>query len=402
MKILLAPDSFKGTLTALQVCQIIQHELQDTVAIDCHPLADGGEGTLQALAAVFPQAQWMTHLVRGPLPFQTVEAAYLWLPEPKLAVVEMAQASGLTLVPNLARNPELTTTYGTGELIALALARNPQKVILTLGGSATNDAGLGMLMALGWRCLDERGQEIPLGGQGLSHLQQILAPGALSLPLVELWTDVTNPLYGPQGAAYVYGPQKGADSAMVQRLDQGLRHLAQVLKQQTGFEANFAGAGAAGGLGAGAVWGLQAQRTSGFQALATLTRLEAKLQACDLVMTGEGSFDHQTWQGKVVSGVWQLAQKHRKPLLILAGQSSFGQYPGVAQIISLMGPDMTAEQACQNPRLALQRRCQDLKDYLGQFVLKAPKARPVELGGQCRDDNTCLQSESAGEPDRPG
>jgi len=376
MNILLAPDSFKGTLTALQVCQIIQHELQDTFAIDCHPLADGGEGTLQALAAGFTQAQWMTHSVRGPLPSQIVEAAYLWLPEPKLAVVEMAQASGLTLVPRLDRNPELTTTYGTGELIAQALARNPQKVILTLGGSATNDAGLGMLMALGWRCLDDQGQGIPLGGQGLSRLKQIIPPVGLHLPLVELWTDVTNPLYGPQGAAYVYGPQKGADGAMVERLDQGLHHLAQVLKQQTGFEANFAGAGAAGGLGAGAVWGAQSQLRSGFQALAALTGLEVKLQACDLVMTGEGSFDHQTWQGKVVSGIWQLAQKHRKPLLILAGQSSFAQYPGVTQIISLVGPDVTVEQACQDPHWALKRRCRDLKRYLGGFQATAHPPSP--------------------------
>ncbi|BFM40596.1 glycerate kinase [Synechocystis sp. LKSZ1] len=364
MKILLAPDSFKGTLTALQVCQIIRDELQETFTVDSHPLADGGEGTLLALAACLTSAQWIKHLVCGPLPSQPVEAAYLWLPESQVAVVEMAQASGLTLLTPSEQNPELTTTYGTGELITQALARHPQKVILALGGSATNDAGLGMLMALGWQCLDANSDAIPLGGQGLSRLQQIIPPSDFKLPPVELWSDVTNPLYGPQGAAYVYGPQKGADSAMVERLDLGLRNVAQILKQETGFEANFPGAGAAGGLGAGAVWGLQAQLKSGFQAIAELTGLEQKLQACDLVITGEGFLDVQSWQGKVVSGVWQLAQKYGKPLVILAGQSSFEHYPGVAQIISLVGPDISAEQACQSPASALKQRCQELKKSL--------------------------------------
>ena len=363
MRILLAPDSFKGTLTAPQVCQIIREELQDDFALDYHPLADGGEGTLLALAACLTPAQWITHSVCSPLPSQVVEAAYLWLPESQMAVVEMAQASGLTRITTTERNPELTTSYGTGELIDQALARNPQKLILAVGGSATNDAGFGMLMALGWRCLDDQGLPIPFGGQGLYHLQRMIPPVKRHQAPMDLWTDVTNPLYGPQGAAYIYGHQKGADDAMVARLDQGLRRFAQIVKQENEFEANFPGAGAAGGLGAGAVWGLQAQLKSGFQSIAALTGLEDKVQACDLVITGEGSLDAQTWQGKVVSGVWHLAQKHSKPLVILAGQSHFRHYPGVAQIISLVGPDISPEQACENPEAALKQRCQALRKH---------------------------------------
>lgn len=368
MTLLLAPDSFKGTLSALEVSQILEEELSADFPVVLHPLADGGEGTLAALALCLPEAEWRTLTVQGPLPGQKVTAAYLWLPE-KIAIVEMAQASGLTLVPPHLRNPEQTTSYGAGQLLQAALEDGARKIYLAIGGSATQDGGLGMLQALGWRFLDAQGQDLPWGGGALRDLATILpTPAPAPLPQITVWSDVTNPLYGPEGSAFVFASQKGADPAMVECLDQGLRCLARIVREQLGVQADFPGAGAAGGLGAAGVWGLGAQLTSGFGAVAELTGLEKRIETCQIVITGEGRFDAQSLRGKVVSGVLKLAQKYQKPLLIIAGESQFKTYPGVAGIISLVDEGTSSAEALAAPQRCLRAKAPELRALVSKLT----------------------------------
>jgi len=366
MRLLIAPDSFKGTLSSTEVCQMVEENLDRSFSIITHPLADGGEGTLVAIAGCLPQAQWITEIVMGPLPDQRVEANYLWLAESQTAFIEMAQASGLTLLKLSERNPALTTTYGTGELIKDALNRGAKKLYLAIGGSATNDAGVGMLMALGWQFLDNFGNSIDLGGDKLIKIQQIIppkAPQAFSQG-VEIFCDVTNPLSGPNGAAHVFGKQKGAGDNLIQSLDEGLKHFSDRVQQQLGINVNFPGSGAAGGLGAGAKLGFDAKISRGIERIAELTGLEAHIQASDVIITGEGRFDQQSLQGKVICGVLALAQSYQKPVIVLAGNSDFKNYAGIQKIITLVGEDISLELALNDPKTALRKRCQELQAYL--------------------------------------
>ncbi len=276
----------------------------------------------------------------------------------------MAEASGLTLVPVEKRNPEITTSYGTGELINHALQQGAEQIQLAIGGSATNDGGLGLLMALGWRFLDPQGRSVGWGGQALRRVEQIIPPAQSFDPQVTVLGDVTNPFYGSQGAAFVYAPQKGADPAMVQRLDQGLRHFAGAVQKFDGFNLNFPGAGAAGGMGGGVVWGLKANLQSGFTAIATLTGLEENIKNCDLVITGEGCFDDQSIQGKVVGGVITLAQKWQRPVIVVTGQSTSKTDVAIAKIFTLVGKYTSLEQALAEPHRALTQTLQAVKAYL--------------------------------------
>lgn len=366
MNVLVAPDSFKGTLSAANICQQVQETLGKLFTVVSHPLADGGEGTLAAIAHCLTDAQWIEQTVMGPLPSQQVKASYLWLATTQTAFIEMAQASGLTLLSETERNPALTTTYGTGELISDAINRGAKKIYLAIGGSATNDAGVGMLMALGWQFFDSVNHPIGFGGNQLERIHQIIPPHPLPIPEqgVEVFCDVTNPLYGPNGAIAVFGPQKGADETMIQDLDRGLQHFAQVVQQQFGTDLNFAGAGAAGGLGAGAKLGFNAQLSRGIEKISVLTGLEARIQACDVVITGEGYFDHQSLQGKVVSGILTLAQKYQKRLILLVGNTAFAHYPGIEKIIPLVNPQTSIQEALSHPQKVLKERCQELEHYL--------------------------------------
>jgi glycerate 2-kinase len=366
MRLLIAPDSFKGTLSSTEVCQMVEEILGHSFAILAHPLADGGERTLEAIAGCLPDAQWITQKVMGPLPDQRVEAKYLWLAQSQTAFIEMAQASGLTLLKPSELNPALTTTFGTGELIKNALNQGAKKLYLAIGGSATNDAGVGMLMALGWQFLDSLGNSVNLGGNELVKIQQIIPPNGFQLfsQGVEIFCDVTNPLYGNNGAAQVFGKQKGADENMIKNLDQGLRHFRDRVEQQLGINVNFPGAGAAGGLGAGTKLGFDAKISRGIERIAELTGLEANIQASDVIITGEGQFDQQSLQGKVIYGVLTLAQKNHKPLILLTGNSDFKHYAGIQKIITLVGEDVSLESALNDPKTALRKRCQELRAYL--------------------------------------
>jgi len=325
VKIVIAPDSFKGSLTAEEAAKGIEAGVKriypraQTIKI---PLADGGEGTVAALVAATGGRIRMSK-VTGPLG-EPVEAPWGILGDGETAVVEMAAASGLPLVPPGRRNPLLTTTYGTGELIGAALAEGCRRIIVGIGGSATNDGGAGMAQALGVGFYNEEGKEIPPGAAGLAGLARIdistLDP-RISQVEVLVACDVDNPLTGPNGAARIYGPQKGAGPKMVEELDGILHRFASLLRRDLGQDVeDIPGAGAAGGLGAGLMAFTGARLVPGVQLVLEAVKLEEILEeGVDLVITGEGAINHQTIYGKTPVGVAKLAQKYKVPVIALVG-----------------------------------------------------------------------------------
>ena len=327
VNILIAIDSFKGSLTSAAAGETSAEGIRAAnpdAEIEVVPLADGGEGTvdalIQATGGKIIQAE-----VTGPLG-DPVDATYGILGDGTTAVIEIAEACGLPLVPEADRNPLKATSYGVGELILDAISRGADSLIVGLGGSATNDAGVGMLQALGCRFLDEMGEEVPRGGAALGAIRSIEVSGlppAIKHLDIQVACDVNNPLYGEQGAAYIYGPQKGATPEMVKELDGGLRNFAEVVKAELGTDIQeIPGAGAAGGLGAAFVGFLNAELRSGIELILDTIGLEEKVQQADYVITGEGRMDAQSSMGKAAMGVAGLAQKHGKPVIALAGSVS--------------------------------------------------------------------------------
>lgn len=322
MKIVIALDKFKGSLTAAAACAIVQRALlvaHPGAQLILKPMADGGDGTAEALHTALG-GEWITREVSGPLPDMRVTAKYLWLAAEKRAFIEMAQASGLMLLPPEERNPLFTSTRGTGELLDDALRRGAQHIWLTVGGSATVDGGTGAAAALGWQFLGASGGTLAPCGEALSRIRKIVAP-ARACPAVEVLCDVDNPLCGEQGAARVFGPQKGATPAMVKQLDAGLRNLAAIVRAQFGKNIlDIPGAGAAGGLAAGAIAFLNAKLVPGINTVMRACKLEDDLNGADWVITGEGAFDEQSLRGKVVAGVAALAKHHGVKIAVLAGR----------------------------------------------------------------------------------
>lgn len=321
MRYLIAADSFKDALPAAEVCAAIARGIKRAHAgAHCTqlPLADGGEGTALALT-LLTGGELLNCQVQDPLG-RPVEAQYGWDQESATAFIDMAAASGLQRLQAHERNPLLTSTFGTGELIRHATERGAKKIILGIGGSATNDGGLGMAKALGHRFFTSSGVELPGKGQDLSMVSR-WEESSFDLPPIEVLCDVDNPLCGPgRGAAYVYGPQKGATPEQVETLDAGLGHLASIVLKNTGNDfANIAGAGAAGGLGFGALAFLGARLRSGIQTVLQYAEFEQHLSACDVVITGEGKLDDQTLQGKLIQGICQQASVHNKPVIALCG-----------------------------------------------------------------------------------
>ncbi len=324
MKIIIAPDSFKESLTALEVAEAIETGFKrifphaEYVKV---PMADGGEGTVQSLVDA-TQGELIQTEVTAPLG-NKVMATWGLSGDKQTAIIEMAAASGLHLVPLNQRNPLLTTSFGTGELIRAALDFGVNKIILGIGGSATNDGGVGMLQALGIRCLDHQGQEIGFGGKNLANIQQIdlsaLDP-RLQQVEIEVACDVTNPLCGDNGASAIFGPQKGANAEMVKQLDQALAHFAQQVKAQLDLNIrDQAGAGAAGGMGGGVLLLPKVQLKSGVNIVLDTVQLSYKLQDADLDITGEGRMDGQTAQGKTPVGVALAAKTANKPVIAIVG-----------------------------------------------------------------------------------
>lgn len=319
MNILVACDSFKDALDATGVCRAIAAGLRrshpDAVITEM-PLSDGGEGLLDVLRAPLG-LQWVEKGVRDPLG-RTVRGRYGLSAD--TCVVEMAEASGLQRLTLAERDPLAASTYGTGQLLADAKARGARRAILAIGGSATNDAGIGAAAALGWKFLDARGAELlPDGG----HMQAVakIVPAPAPFASMEVLCDVTNPLYGPRGAAWIYGRQKGGTDETLTQLDAGLRHIAELVKTQLGRDvAETAGAGAAGGLGYGAMVFFGATLRRGIEIVLDLTAFDAAARAADVIITGEGHLDGQSAQGKLIQGLCGRSQG--KPVIALCGKLS--------------------------------------------------------------------------------
>ncbi|HSC81869.1 MAG TPA: glycerate kinase [Chitinolyticbacter sp.] len=323
-KIVIAPDSFKETLSALDVAHTIAEAMRPLlpgVELVEVPVADGGEGTLDALVDATGGTRHQ-FLVLGPLGEQ-VNAVWGMLGDGKTAVIEMAAASGIALVPAAQRNPLVTSTEGTGQLIRAALDSGARHFILAIGGSATNDGGTGMLRALGARFLDAAAQDLPVGGAALTRLERIDLTGfdaRIAECNFEIACDVDNPLTGPRGASAVFGPQKGATPDMVAKLDQALGNYARVIREQLGRDVESApGAGAAGGMGAASLAFFNGKLRRGVDIVLDACSLESILADADLVITGEGRLDGQTIFGKTPIGVAKLAKRFNLPVIAIGG-----------------------------------------------------------------------------------
>ncbi|MEE6658002.1 glycerate kinase [Pediococcus acidilactici] len=331
MKFVIAPDSFKNGMTAKQAAKAIKKGLQRVfpeAAYTLVPMADGGEGTVQSLVDA-TNGRLLTAQVTGPLG-TPVNATYGILGDRRTAVIEMSQASGIQYVTRATRNPLKTTTFGTGELILKALDQGIERLIIGIGGSATNDGGAGMAQALGAKLLDKNGKSIPLGGGNLNRLNQIKTAAIdsrIKKTEIIIASDVTNPLVGEKGASAVFGPQKGATPEMVKLLDQNLTHYAKILQRDLGVDlANRLGAGAAGGLGAGLIAFTNADMQKGIDLVIKYSGLKDKAQDADYVFTGEGGIDFQTKYGKTPYGV-ALTTKTvapQAPVIVIAGNVGKG------------------------------------------------------------------------------
>ena len=323
MKIVVAPDSFKESMSAKEVCDSIEKGLLSVLKdweIVKIPMADGGEGTLEALVDA-TNGKIFNEKTLNPLG-EEITSKFGILGGKNIAVIEMASTSGLELISPEKRNPYITTTYGTGQLMLKALEQNVEEIILGIGGSATNDGGAGMLQALGAKLLDKNGDEIGFGGYELSKLDRIdfsSLDRRLKNIKILVACDVTNPLTGKNGSSYIFGKQKGATPEMIEILDGNLLHYSKIIKRDLGFDVNnVSGAGAAGGLGAGLLT-LGAVLKKGIDIVIEANELDKKVQGADLVITGEGSIDGQTRFGKTPYGVVTIAKKYNIPTIILAG-----------------------------------------------------------------------------------
>ncbi|MBZ4026784.1 glycerate kinase family protein [Lactobacillus johnsonii] len=323
-KYVVAPDSFKESMTAKEVCDAMEKGIKkaDSAAeVIKVPMADGGEGTVDSLVDA-TNGQRVIVEVTGPLG-NKISAYYGILGNGTTAVIEMAKASGLEIVEKKKRNPMITTTFGTGELIRHALDHNVKEIIIGLGGSSTNDGGSGMAQALGAKLLDQNNHQISFGGGNLNKLDKIdisNLDSRLQDVKIILASDVTNPLIGKDGASRVFGPQKGATPEMVEKLENNLQHYAKIIKRDLNKDvASVSGAGAAGGLGAGLMAFTTCKMRQGVDIAIEVTKLEEKVKSADYVFTGEGGTDFQTKFGKTPYGVAKLGKKYHKPVISLAG-----------------------------------------------------------------------------------
>lgn len=378
VKIVIAPDSFKGSLSALEAAEAIEKGVKkagpdaETVLV---PVADGGEGTLDSLVSATDGRKVQVN-VKGPLR-KTVQAEYGVLGDEETCVIEMASASGLCLIEPSQLNPFITTTYGTGELIKKALDNGFRRFILAIGGSATNDGGAGMLQALGMKLLDADGQSIRFGGGALRELAQIDA-SEFDMRVAEseflIASDVQNPLVGRHGASYVFGPQKGATLEMVDQLDQNLEHYADLVEKLTGIRLHeMPGAGAAGGIGGAFQAFFPSEMRRGIDIVVEYTGLKEKLIGAECVFTGEGQIDFQTASGKTPMGVAQEAKKHGIPVFALAG--SIGQgidilyEHGITSVHSIVNGPMALEEAMNRGAELLEQTAEQvIRTYFGYRV----------------------------------
>ncbi|XFA98724.1 glycerate kinase [Candidatus Izemoplasma sp. B36] len=364
MNILIAVDSFKGSLSSKEISNVIEKSILDTLPnskIKKIPIADGGEGTIESLIEGL-NGKIIHKKVHGPL-MEDVNGYYGILPESKTAIIEMAICSGLPLVPSKLRNPLSTTTYGVGELILDALDKGCNEFIVGIGGSATNDAGIGMCSALGFRFLDEFNNELSPIGENLikvHHIDISEVDSRIKNTKFLIACDVDNPLFGKLGAAYTYGPQKGANPSQVKALDNGLKHFSRIVKNILNIDkANLPGAGAAGGLGYGFSVFLNGELKPGIDIVFEKINFNENLKDIDLIITGEGKIDFQSLMGKAISGVAKAAKAKNIPVIAIGGCVTNDAYKlydyGITSIFSITNKPMSIEEAMdsENTKLAI-------------------------------------------------
>lgn len=364
MRVVIAPDSFKGSLSAKEVAAAVAEGVLRAVPdarIDLVPLADGGEGTVEALVTA-TGGRIVPSPATDPLGSR-IESFYGVLGDGETAVIEMAAASGLSLVPDGMRNPMITTSYGAGELIRAALDAGYRKLILGIGGSATNDGGVGAMQALGVRFMDASGAEVGFGGGELHRVRRIDVSGMdprISAARITVACDVRNPLTGPDGASAVFGQQKGATAAMVDALDAGLRNLADVIRRDLSVDVDqVPGAGAAGGMGAACIAFLRADMRPGIDIVLEATHFAERVKGASLVITGEGRIDSQTLSGKTITGVIRSANAAGVPVVALGGGIDPAGYEistlGRVAVFSIVNGPMSLHDAQANARELLMR-----------------------------------------------
>ena len=340
MKILIAPDKFKGSLTAAQAAEAIKcgwREAMPDASFDWACLADGGEGTVEVFSSL-DGAQLRRAEVRDALG-RALVAEYVWLAGERLAVIEMCAASGLAQIPENERDIFRSTTFGTGQLILDAMALDPATIAVGLGGSATNDGGAGLASALGWKFQDCRGRDVRPAPRNLCDIARVIPPPTRDPVKILALSDVKNPLLGTRGCSRVYGPQKGAADADVRILESSLEHFADVCEEALGSSRrDTPGAGAAGGTGFGLLTFCDAEIVSGFDWIAERLGLEARVAACDLVITGEGSLDAQTLEGKGPGSLAALAKIHGKPCIAFAGRVEMPTAEIFSRCVSISDP----------------------------------------------------------------
>lgn len=371
-KIIVTPDSFKGTMSSIEVCNIIEEGIKNIrpeMEVVKIPIADGGEGTIDAFLCALGGTR--VHVkVKGPF-FDEIEAFYGILPDGRTAVIEMAAASGLPLAGER-KNPCTTTTYGTGQLIADALDKGCRTIIMGLGGSATNDGGVGMAAALGVKFMDVNGNEIPLNGEGLELLYRIDLSGRdkrLDECKFMAACDVDNPLYGRNGAAYIYAAQKGADQPMIEYLDKNLKHYSDVLFEQLGADiGEIPGAGAAGGLGAGLIAFTGSELKPGIKIILDTVNFDSIISDADLIITGEGKIDGQSLRGKVPIGVAERAKSRNIPVIALVGDigddADAVHEKGIKAIFSINRMAIPFEQAKLRSRQDLKKTTESIMRFI--------------------------------------
>ncbi|MDT2827045.1 MAG: glycerate kinase family protein [Enterococcus viikkiensis] len=370
----LAPDSFKESMSAKTACEAMARGIRKVLPeaeIIQVPMADGGEGTVDALVDG-SQGTMVDVEVSGPIPSEKVKTYFGLLADKKTAVMEMAKANGIELLSKEKRNPLITSTYGTGEMILAALDQGVEKIIIGIGGSVTNDGGAGMAQALGAHFLDKAGQELAVGGGSLGKLAKIdlsdLDPRVKDTEII-IASDVTNPLVGPKGASQVFGPQKGATKEMVDELDKNLTHYATIIEQDLGIDiVDRPGAGAAGGLGAGLLVFTEASMQSGVNIVTELTHLAKKISQADYVFTGEGGMDFQTKFGKAPYGVAKIAKKYDKPVFACAGyigeQVEVLYEEGMTAIFGILAKASTLDEALLSGEENLMRTVENITRVL--------------------------------------
>ena len=370
VRILIAPDKFKGALNAREIAENIATGLLDIfpdAQIELVPMADGGEGTAEAVCDA-RGCSWLECKAHDPLG-REIKARYGWIDRERLAVMEMSEAAGMRQLSESERDPIRATTFGVGEMILDASKRGAKEIVIGLGGSATNDGGFGMARALGFRFdFQQEHEHEDIRVTDLLKLKRIEKPRHFELPKIIAAVDVKNPLLGENGATRVFGPQKGASKGDLDKLDRALRKLADIVAREFGFDyRNQAGVGAAGGLGLGLVSFCGATIRPGFEVVAEAVGLESKMKEADLVITGEGSLDRQTLEGKTPAGVARLARKLRKPVFAVVGRASDDRevrelFDGIYQNAR---PGMSQQENMKRAAELLRENARELADTLG-------------------------------------